>query len=153
MQKPGNPMGALPGQEKTKAEAPGQMKKMPKMPKMPSPQDLLSHYESQGLDSRQASLKAIDDLQKLLFRVVSSSRGPKADNKAPPDQPPRRLDAVNGRLALLEMKVDSKPGYAGAFAIGMASGAALNGMGSLFPHVLRSLSQIWTSVTDPHRHQ
>ncbi|KAF8007648.1 hypothetical protein BT93_K1596 [Corymbia citriodora subsp. variegata] len=139
--KPGKPMSTLPGQEKTKA--PPQQKKKTKMS---SPQELVSHYESQGLDSTQASLKAIDDLQKLLLRVVSS-RGPKND-KIPPDAA-RKLDALNARLAVLETKVDSKPGYPGAFAIGVASGAALSGMGTL----LSSLSQIWSSVANPPQQQ
>ncbi|KAI6672110.1 hypothetical protein NL676_006995 [Syzygium grande] len=153
MQQPGKPTAALPEQEeRAKAKA---AQKLKKSTKMPSPEELLSHYESRGLDSHQASLQAIDDLQKLLSRVLSS-RGAappaKADRGSPPDLA-RKMDAASGRLALLEMKLDSKPGYAEAFAIGVGSGAALNGMGSLMPHLLSSLSQIWSSVTNPHHHQ
>ncbi|ONK82031.1 uncharacterized protein A4U43_C01F35420 [Asparagus officinalis] len=43
-------------------------------PRPPSPEEVLAHYESQGLDPKSASLKAISDLQSLLLLRSSSSR-------------------------------------------------------------------------------
>ena len=57
----------------------------------------------------------------------------------------KKIDATNTRLAVLDMKVDSKPGFGETFAIGVASGVTLKGIGSVMPHVLEGLAQIWKS--------
>lgn len=111
--------------------------------KVPSPQELISHYESKGLDSQEASMKVIEDLQAALFRVISSGRGRKDKLLA---ETSRKIDTTNSRLAILDMKVDSKPGYGQSFALGVASGLTLKGIGSVFPHVLGAISQIWSSA-------
>ena len=112
--------------------------------RLPSPKELISHYESQGMDSQEASIKVIEDLQKALFGVISSGRGKKDKLLA---ESSRKMDAVNSRLTVLDMKLDSKPGYVETFAIGLASGAALRGIGAIVPHILGPLAQIWNSVT------
>lgn len=112
--------------------------------KMPSPQELISHYESKGLESQEASIKVIEDLQTALYRVISSGRGRKDKLLA---NASRKIDATNNRLAILDMKVDSKPGYAQTFAIGVASGLTLKGMGAVFPHVLSGIAHIWNAAT------
>lgn len=112
--------------------------------KLPTPQELISHYESQGVDSQAASVKVIEDLQKALFGVISSGRGKKDRLLA---ESSRKMDALNTRLTVLDMKLDSKPGYAETFAIGLASGAALQGIGAVLPHVLGPLAQIWNSAS------
>ncbi|XP_028772077.1 uncharacterized protein LOC114745361 [Neltuma alba] len=118
-------------------------RKAPSKKKPPTPQELIAHYESQGLDSNAAAAKVIDDLQRALFGVISSGRGKKdrllADSS-------RKIDALNSRLTILDLKLDSKPGYPETFAIGIASGAAINGIGAVMPQILGSLSQIWKSV-------
>ncbi|KAB1218237.1 hypothetical protein CJ030_MR3G026118 [Morella rubra] len=113
------------------------------MKKLPTPQELVSHYESQGLDSQEASIKVIEDLQNALFRVISSGRGRKDKFMA---ETSRKIDATNSRLAVLDMKMDSKPGYGETLAIGVASGLTLRGIASVMPHVLGALGQIWSSV-------
>lgn len=117
--------------------------------KLPKPQELISHYESKGLDSQEASMKVIEDLQTALFRVISSGRGRKDKLLV---ETSRKLDATNNRLAILDMKLDSKPGYAQTFAIGVASGLTFKGIGTVFPHVLRSIAQIWNSATTLTKH-
>ncbi|XP_058731563.1 uncharacterized protein LOC131603277 [Vicia villosa] len=112
--------------------------------KIPSPKELISYYESQGMDSNEASLKVIEDLQKALFGVISSGRG---KNERVLNESSRKMDSVNNRLAVLDMKLDSKPGYVETFAIGVVSGAALNGIGAILPHILSPIAQIWNSVT------
>lgn len=112
--------------------------------KLPTPKELVSHYESQGMDTQEASFKVIEDLQKAVFGVISSSKG-KKDKLL--NESSRKMDAVNNRLTILDMKLDSKPGYVETFAIGVASGAALKGIGAIVPHILVPLSQIWNSVT------
>ncbi|KAJ0076286.1 hypothetical protein Patl1_35149 [Pistacia atlantica] len=100
----------------------------PQKKKTPSPQELITHYTTQGLDQQQASLKVIEDLQNVLFRVIASTNKNRKD------------------------KVDSKPGFAQTFGLGIVSGAALNGIGSALPHVVKGFGQIWTAVrtaTDP----
>lgn len=134
MEQPPTPKNALP---KEKSSGNNQRKKLP------TPGELVSHYESQGLDSNEASIKVIEDLQNALFRVISSGRGRKDKFMA---ETSRKIDATNSRLAILDMKVDSKPGYGETFAIGIASGVALKGIGSVMPHVLGALGQIWNSV-------
>ncbi|KAL5825647.1 hypothetical protein ACOSQ3_021710 [Xanthoceras sorbifolium] len=55
-------------------------------------------------------------------------------------------------LAIVDMKLDIKPGYGETLVLGVASGAALNGIGCVRPHVLKGLGQIWSAVrtaTDP----
>ncbi|XP_057968557.1 uncharacterized protein LOC131158027 [Malania oleifera] len=111
--------------------------------KLPTARELISHYESQGMDAQEASLKVIDDLQNALFRVVTSGRGRKDKFMA---ETSRKLDTANTRLAILEMKVDSKPGYGETFAIGVASGAALKGIGSVLPNIVGAVGQIWDAV-------
>ncbi|KAJ4788074.1 hypothetical protein LUZ62_039320 [Rhynchospora pubera] len=103
---------------------------------LPSPEEILSHYESQGLDTRAASLQAISHLQALLFKTVASNSASSV----------RKVDTINTRLAIIEAKLDSKPGFVQSFAIGVVSGAALNGFGSAFPYVLHGLSNAWNSA-------
>ena len=112
--------------------------------KIPTPQELISHYQTQGLDSQQASIKVIEDLQNVVMRVVSSNSKSKKDKFLVDTS--RKIDSVNSRLAVVDMKLDSKPGYLETFAIGIASGAALNGIGSVLPHVFEGFAQIWSSV-------
>lgn len=119
------------------------MKPNPKK-KIPSPKELISYYESQGMDSQEASLKVIEDLQKALFGVISSGKG-KKDRIM--NESSRKMDSVNQRLAILDMKLDTKPGFVETFAIGVVSGAALNGIGAIMPHILSPIAQIWNSVT------
>lgn len=54
----------------------------------------------------------------------------------------RKLDAANARLAILEMKLDSKPGYPQTLALGVTAAGIANAL----PHVFRALSQVWSSV-------
>ncbi|KAL2343120.1 hypothetical protein Fmac_004405 [Flemingia macrophylla] len=112
--------------------------------KLPSPKELISHYESQGVDSQEASMKVIEDLQKALFSVVSSGRG-KHDKLL--TESSRKIDAISNRLTVLDMKLDSKPGYVETFAIGLASGAALKGIGALLPHIIAPIGNIWNFVS------
>ncbi|KAJ4719056.1 putative Ribosomal protein-related [Melia azedarach] len=118
--------------------------------KIPSPQELISHYTTQGLDQEQASIKVIEDLQNVLFRIIASNSKNKNDKFMA--ETSKKIDVVNSRVAIVDMKLDSKPGYGETFALGIASGAALNGIGSVFPHVVKGLAQIWSTVrnaTDP----
>lgn len=117
--------------------------------KPPSPQELISHYESQGLTSHDASIKVIEDLQNALFRIISSGRGKKDKLLV---ETSRKIDSTNNRLALLDLKLDSKPGYAETFALGLASGSVLNGIGAVMPHVFGALTHIWSSVTNLTKH-
>ncbi|KAF8369691.1 hypothetical protein HHK36_021020 [Tetracentron sinense] len=111
--------------------------------KLPTPQDLVAHYESEGLNNKDASMKVIEDLQNVLYRVVSSGRGRKDKFMA---ETSRKLDTANTRLAILELKMDSKPGYPESLAIGVASAAIFKGFGSVFPHVVGAFAQIWDAV-------
>ncbi|MBA0690983.1 hypothetical protein Goari_008632 [Gossypium aridum] len=112
--------------------------------KIPTPQELISHYQNQGLDSQEASIKVIEDLQNVVMRVVSSNSKPRKDKFL--IETSRKIDSVNTRLAVVDMKLDSKPGYLETFAIGVASGAAFNGICSVLPHVFEGFAQIWSSV-------
>lgn len=119
---------------------------------LPSPKEMIAHYESKGMDTGEASVKVIEDLQSALFRkfvqenkkTKKNAGGPGADS-SPPNS--RKLDVINSRLIQLEMKVDSKPGYPQTLAIGVASGALLGGIGNLLPHLAASAANIWKSVT------
>lgn len=112
--------------------------------KLPSARELVSHYESQGIDSQEASFKVIEDLQGALFRVISTSRNDKNrnNNRNVSSETSRKLDIINARLLSLDMKIDSKPGYPQTLAIGMASGGLLQ----VLPRVAESVVQIWNSV-------
>ncbi|XP_048428439.1 uncharacterized protein LOC125471763 [Pyrus x bretschneideri] len=115
----------------------------PQKTKLPTAQELISHYESQGLDSQEASLKVICDLQTALYRVISSGRGRKDKILA---ETSRKIDSTNNSLAILNMKVDSKPGFGEAFGIGVASGVTLKGIETVLPHVIRGFGEIWNTV-------
>ncbi|KAL6996085.1 hypothetical protein U1Q18_006221 [Sarracenia purpurea var. burkii] len=115
--------------------------------KIPTAEELLRHYESQGLESREASIKVIDDLQKALFRVMTQSpRGNLRKDDKLMAETSRKLDVINARLLNIDMKLDSKPGYGGALAVGVASGASLRAFGCLFPHVVGAVGRLWNSV-------
>ncbi|KAI4326200.1 hypothetical protein MLD38_031538 [Melastoma candidum] len=123
-----------------KAGEPAPAPKMRKMERPPTPQELVSYYESRGLDNAQASLKVIEDLQSLLLRSISSSR---AKDKLPAaGDTLRKIDSAADRLAILEMKLDSKPGHAQAFAIAVAAGVTLRAV----PHLLRTVGEAWSTV-------
>ncbi|KZV27232.1 hypothetical protein F511_04685 [Dorcoceras hygrometricum] len=98
--------------------------------RLPSPQEMVSHYEKQGMGTQQASLKVIQDLQSALFRMAAANRSRKsADSK---------LDAVQSRLLHLEMKIDSKPSYPQALALGVASAGVWNAAVQLWCFVCRA---------------
>ncbi|XP_050224711.1 uncharacterized protein LOC126674317 [Mercurialis annua] len=119
--------------------------------KAPTPQELVSHYQSKGLDAEEASVKVIEDLQNMLYRVISTANSSKNSNKKDKVSAEmlRKVDVVQNRVGIIDMKVDSKPGYLETFAIGVASGAAFRGIDSVWPHVLGGISQIWSAVTNP----
>ncbi|KAK3219043.1 hypothetical protein Dsin_013013 [Dipteronia sinensis] len=122
----------------------------PQRKKPPTPQELISHYKTQGLDQEQASIKVIEDLQSVLFRVIASNSKKKKDRLV--GDTSKTIDVINNRLGIVDLKLDTKPGYGETFALGVASGAALNGIGFVWPHVLNGLGQIWSAVrtaTDP----
>ncbi|XAR49776.1 hypothetical protein NMG60_11003913 [Bertholletia excelsa] len=112
--------------------------------KMPTAQELIGHYESQGLETKEASVKVIEDLQKALFRVVEASRGSKSDKLIADTS--KKLDAINVRLVKVDMKLDSKPGYGETLAIGVASAASFRAIGGVFPHVARAVANMWNAV-------
>lgn len=115
--------------------------------KVPSPQELISHYTTQGLDQEQASIKVIEDLQNVLFRIIASNNKNRKDKLMA--EASKKIDVVNSRVAIVDMKLDSKPGFLETFGIGIASGAALNGIGSVWPLVVKGFGQIWRTATDP----
>ncbi|KAK1577128.1 hypothetical protein Q3G72_019216 [Acer saccharum] len=97
-----------------------------------------------------ASIKVIEDLQSVLFRVIGSNSKNKKDRLV--GDTSKKIDVINNRLAIVDLKLDTKPGYGETFALGVASGAALNGIGFVWPHVLKGIGQIWSAVrtaTDP----
>ncbi|XP_031500688.1 uncharacterized protein LOC116264538 [Nymphaea colorata] len=116
--------------------------------KPPTPQELVAMYEAEGLDHKEASLKVIRDLQTILYRVTGTGRNKKDKFMV---ETARKLDTVNTRLAILEMKVDSKPGFAETLAIGVAAGGLLRGIGNAAPHVMTAFSQMWSSVKNSTR--
>ncbi|KAG5007052.1 hypothetical protein JHK85_025594 [Glycine max] len=79
-----------------------------------------------------------------LFGVISFGKG-KHDKLL--TESSRKIDAIRNRLTVLDMKLDSKPSYVETFAIGLASGATLKGIGAIAPHIIASLFQIWNSVS------
>lgn len=140
MKQPATPNTA----EETKAE------EKQKSKKFPTPTELISHYQKRGLEPAEASIKVIEDLQNALVRVVSSSRNASSKDKLVTDA--RKIDAINGRLAVVDAKLETKPGYVETFVLGLASGAALNGINAVWPHITRGIGQVWSAVrsgTDP----
>lgn len=140
MKQPATPNTA----EETKAE------QKQKSKKFPTPTELISHYQKRGLEPAEASIKVIEDLQNALVRVVSSSRNASNKDKLVTDA--RKIDAINGRLAVVDAKLETKPGYVETFVLGLASGAALNGINAVWPHITRGIGQVWSAVrsgTDP----
>ncbi|KAG5133791.1 hypothetical protein JHK82_024979 [Glycine max] len=79
-----------------------------------------------------------------LFGVISFGKG-KHDKLL--TESSRKIDAIRNRLTVLDMKLDSKPSYVETFAIGLALGATLKGIGAIAPHIIASLFQIWNSVS------
>ncbi|KAI3868369.1 hypothetical protein MKW92_027130 [Papaver armeniacum] len=108
---------------------------------IPTPEELISHYESKGLEKNEASMKVIEDLQNVIFRILSSKGGKKDKFMA---KSSRMLDTVNTRLNILELKLDSKPNFGQTLGIGVVAG----GIGSVVPHVFGAIGQIWKSVTN-----
>uniref|UniRef100_A0A1D1YXR0 Uncharacterized protein n=1 Tax=Anthurium amnicola TaxID=1678845 RepID=A0A1D1YXR0_9ARAE len=113
-------------------------------PSPPTPEELVAHYEAQGLEPREASLRVIGELQAVLYRTVASGRGRKDRFMA---DTARKLDNSNARLAIVELKLDTKPGFPESFAIGLAAGATLHGLRSAVPLVLRAFAKMWDAVT------
>ncbi|GAA0161158.1 hypothetical protein LIER_17537 [Lithospermum erythrorhizon] len=95
------------------------------------------------MDNQQASLKVIEDLQKVLFRMVTTTSKNKNSGG---DETSRKLEIINSRLLSLDMKVDTKPGYPQTLAIGVAAGALLQRANSVLPRVVSGVLQIWSSV-------
>lgn len=89
------------------------------------------------MDSKEASVKVIEDLQSLVMRVVSRKKSDKFMVDAS-----RKIDGINARMAVVDMKLDSKPGVAQTFAIGVAAGAALQGLNAVVPRLL----DIWKAA-------
>lgn len=111
--------------------------------KPPTPEELVAHYQSQGLEYKEASLKAIEEIQALLHSLVTR----RAKKQSFMADTLRKLDNINTRLAVLDMKTDSKPGYPETLAIGVAVGAAVRGVGCVVPHVVGAIGQIWDAST------
>lgn len=109
---------------------------------MPSPRELVAHYEKQGMESQEASLKVIQDLQGALFRMITAKRN--RDSKSP-DVTSAKLDAIHTRLLHLEMKLDSKPSYPQALALGVASAGIWNASLQLWNTVRRATSSTHSS--------
>ncbi|KAL0723671.1 hypothetical protein Bca4012_038270 [Brassica carinata] len=136
--------------EETKSEQ-NQTGAKQKSKRFPTAAELISHYQKQGgLEPAEASVKVIEDLQNALVRVAFSSKNASGKNKLLADA--RKIDAISGRLAVVDAKLETKPGYVETFALGLASGAALNGISAVLPHVTRGIGQVWSAVksgTDP----
>nr|GMC73019.1 hypothetical protein DM860_014292 [Ipomoea batatas] len=116
--------------------------KKKRIKKMPGPKEMVSHYESQGMGTEEASLKVIEDLQKVLFRMAVTSRENGGATGSAAGTTSRKLESINSRLISLDMKMDSKPSYPQTLAIGVASGALVQ----LFPHVAGAAVNIWNAV-------
>lgn len=120
--------------------------KRKKSKRMPSPQEMVAHYEKQGMATQEASLKVIGDLQGALFRMIAanSKRGGDSSNSNSNTSSPQvisaKLDAVHSHLVQLETKLDSKPSYPQALALGFASASLWNGAVQLWNTVRRTTS-------------
>ncbi|KAL6585299.1 hypothetical protein OROMI_004588 [Orobanche minor] len=103
--------------------------------RMPSPREMVAHYENQGMDTQEASLKAIQDLQGALFKMVTAN----SRNKSSPDFS-AKLDRIHAHLLNLEAKIDSKPSYPQAVAVGVASAGIWNASLQLWNTVRQATS-------------
>ncbi|XP_051143793.1 uncharacterized protein LOC127260148 [Andrographis paniculata] len=103
--------------------------------RMPSPREMVSHYEKQGMETQEASLKVIQDLQGALFKLVTDSRKTNSQNTTKGAPASTKLDTLHSRLLHIESKLDSKPSYPQALALGVASSGIWN-----------AACQIWDSV-------
>ncbi|KAM7476183.1 hypothetical protein LguiB_023426 [Lonicera macranthoides] len=92
------------------------------------------------MNQQEASVKVIQDLQNVLFRVVSADN--KKSKSSSMSMSMSEVEMVKSRLLRLEKKLDSKPGYPQTLAIGVASGALLQGIG----HLSSAFAHIWDSV-------
>ncbi|KAL3632797.1 hypothetical protein CASFOL_025781 [Castilleja foliolosa] len=108
-------------------------KKKSKEKRMASPRELVAHYENQGMETQEASFKVIQDMQGALFKIITSNRN--NNRKSTNDVTSAKLDAIHARLLSLETKIDSKPGFPQAVAVGVASAGIWN-----------AAVQIWNSV-------
>ncbi|CAM8955942.1 unnamed protein product [Rhodiola kirilowii] len=111
--------------------------------KPPTPKEMIALYESKGMEPQEAAEKVIGDLQGMLFRMASTRRGKKEKFMT---ETSKKLDNAQTRLTILEMKLDSKPGIGQSFAVGMAAGAAVNGLGSVWGGVATGAAEIWGAV-------
>lgn len=109
---------------------------------MPSPRELVSHYEKQGMEAQEASLKVIQDLQGALFRMITANRN---RNRNSPDVTSAKLDAIHSRLLHLEMKLDTKPSYPQTLALGVASVGVWNAAFQLWNSVRQATSSSQSS--------
>uniref|UniRef100_A0A803N4Q9 Uncharacterized protein n=1 Tax=Chenopodium quinoa TaxID=63459 RepID=A0A803N4Q9_CHEQI len=57
----------------------------------------------------------------------------------------RKLDTANTRLAIIEMKLDSKPGYPESVAIGVTSTVAFRDVAAVWPQLVFAASSLWNS--------
>lgn len=112
-----------------------------KKSKLPSPRELVSHYESRGMDTQEASFKVIEDLQNAVLKMMVSSSGRR--NSSPgaglASDTSRKLDVIAARMIQLDTKLDSKPGHAQTLAIGLGSGVLLQAFTS-------AAAQVWAAV-------
>ncbi|KAL7100462.1 hypothetical protein ACP275_09G146600 [Erythranthe tilingii] len=110
--------------------------------RLASPQELVAHYEKQGMDTQEASLKVIQELQGAVFKMMTSdrSRNRSTANNSPEVVTSAKLDAIHARLLQLEMKIDSKPSYPQALALGVASSGIFNAALQLWNSVRQSTS-------------
>lgn len=115
---------------------------------LPSPRDMIAHYESKGMDTQQASLKVIENLQNVIFKGILEKKKTNKVVGGTEDSISgnRKLDVINTRLVNMELKLDSKPGYPQTLAIGVASGAVFSGITAIIPHLASSVAHIWNSV-------
>ncbi|KAH6789984.1 hypothetical protein C2S51_004990 [Perilla frutescens var. frutescens] len=118
-------------------------KKKKKSKRMPNAQELVAHYEKQGMPTQEASLKVIGDLQGALFRIIASKSNSNSNSNSQVIS--AKLDAVHSRLVQLETKLDSKPSYPQALALGVASASVWNGALQLWNTVRRATSSDPTS--------
>ena len=122
--------------------------KAQKKTKLPTPDELISHYESRGLDHRAAAVKVVGDLQTAVIRLASA--GKKDRDLAAAS---RKIEALASRLAVVDAKLDSKPGFAEAFAVGIASGVAVSGISGVLPHLAAAAGEVWSSARSVFKQQ